>query len=133
MQIVKIPFPTHTNDTGSLSFFEAERHIPFPIRRIYYIFNVASGARRGFHAHKNLKQVLFCIHGSCKLLLDDGKEQQIVHLTNPSEGILLEGVIWREMYDFSDGAVLAVMASEYYDEADYIRNYEDFLSYIKGE
>lgn len=133
MQIVKIPFPTHTNDTGSLSFFEAERHIPFPIRRIYYIFNVASGARRGFHAHKNLKQVLFCIHGSCKLLLDDGKERQIVHLTNPSEGILLEGVIWREMYDFSDGAVLAVMASEYYDEADYIRNYEDFLSYIKGE
>lgn len=133
MQLVKIPFPTHTNDTGSLSFFEAEKHIPFPIRRVYYIYDVQSGARRGFHAHKNLKQVLFCIHGSCKLLLDDGKEQQTVHLTSPSEGVLLEGVIWREMYDFSDGAVLAVLASEYYDEADYIRNYEDFLSYIKGE
>ena len=133
MEITKIQFPTHTNDTGSLSFFEAERHIPFPIRRVYYIYDVAPGARRGFHAHKNLRQVLFCIHGSCKILLDNGSEREVVPLTKASEGILVEGVVWREMFDFSDGAVLAVLASEYYDEDDYIRNYEDFLAYLKGE
>lgn len=132
MEITKIAFPTHSNDTGSLSFLEAERHIPFAIRRIYYIYDVESGARRGFHAHKNLKQVLFCIHGSCKLLLDDGTEKTTVCLSSASEGILLDGVIWREMFDFSPGAVLLVLASEYYDEADYIRNYEDFLSYVRG-
>ena len=133
MEITRIPFPTHTNDTGSLSFFEGERHIPFAIRRVYYIYDVAEGARRGFHAHKNLKQVLFCIHGSCDLLLDDGSEKTVVTLSKASEGILLEGVIWREMFNFSPGAVLIVMASEYYDEADYIRNYEAFMKYIEGE
>lgn len=133
MQFTKLTFPTHTDPTGSLSFLEAERHIPFPIRRIYYIYDVASGARRGFHAHKNLRQVLICIHGSCKILLDDGSQQQTVPLTSPAEGLLLEQPLWREMYDFSPGAVLMVLASECYDEADYIRDYHDFLAFIKGE
>ena len=132
MNIQKITFPTHADPTGSLSFLEAEDHVPFPIRRIYYIYNVTDGARRGFHALKALRQVLFCIHGSCKVLLDDGCQRQTVTLSDPAEGILLEGVIWREMYDFSPGAVLAVLASEHYDEADYIRNYDDFLAYVKG-
>ena len=131
MNIKRISFPTHTNDTGSLSFLESDHHIPFSIKRIYYIYGVADGARRGFHAHKDLKQVLFCIHGSCKLLLDDGREREIVSLASPSEGILIENIWWREMYDFSPGAVLLVLASEYYDESDYIRNYEEFLAYIK--
>lgn len=133
MQFTKLSFPTHADPTGSLSFLEAERHIPFPIRRIYYIYDVTPGARRGFHAHKNLRQVLICIHGSCKILLDDGSRQQIVPLTNPAEGILLEQPLWREMYDFSPGAVLMVLASEYYDEADYIRDYDHFLAFTKGE
>ena len=131
LRISKIQFPTHSNETGSLSFLEANRHIPFDIRRIYYIYDVAAGARRGFHAHKELRQVLFCIHGSCKLLLDDGHEKETLSLTSPSEGIMLEGVIWREMFDFSPGAVLLVLASEYYDEEDYIRNYDEFQQYIK--
>lgn len=131
MEITKITFPTHTNDTGSLSFLEAEHHIDFPIRRVYYIYDVAHGARRGFHAHRKLQQVLIAIHGSCKILLDDGKEKAIVELTKANEGLVVGNAMWREMYDFSPGAVLMVLASEYYDEADYIRNYEDFLKYIK--
>lgn len=131
MEITKYQFPTHTNETGSLSFLEAERHIPFPIRRVYYIFDVQGDSRRGFHAHKDLQQVLICIHGSCKILMDNGTEKQIVQLDKPNEGLLIENTIWREMYDFSPGAVLLVLASHYYDESDYIRNYDEFLALIK--
>lgn len=131
MEIKKIKFPTYTNETGTLSFFESERHIPFDIRRVYYIYDVQGNSRRGFHAHRDLKQVLFCIHGSCKLLLDNGTEQVDVLLDDPAEGLLIDTPIWREMYDFSPGAVLLVMASEYYDEADYIRDYDEFLAFIK--
>lgn len=131
MEIKKIKFPTYTNETGTLSFFESERHIPFDIRRVYYIYDVQGNSRRGFHAHRDLKQVLFCIHGSCKLLLDNGTEQENILLDDPAEGLLIDTPIWREMYDFSPGAVLLVMASEYYDEADYIRNYDEFLAFIK--
>lgn len=131
MEITKYQFPTHTNDTGSLSFLEAERHIPFEIRRVYYIFDVQGDSRRGFHAHRDLQQVLICIHGSCKILMDNGTEKQIVQLDKPNEGLLIENNIWREMYDFSPGAVLLVLASRYYDEADYIRNYDDFRAFVK--
>ena len=131
MEIKRVQFPTCSNDTGSLSFLEAERHIPFPIRRIYYIYDVRDGARRGFHAHKDLKQVLFCIHGACRILLDNGREQEIIHLNSPSEGIIIDEVLWREMYDFTPETVLLVLASAYYDESDYIRNYEEFLEYTK--
>ena len=131
MEIKKIKFPTHTNETGTLSFFESERHIPFDIRRVYYIYDVQGNSRRGFHAHRELQQVLFCIHGSCKLLLDNGTERVDVLLDDPAEGLLIENPIWREMYDFSPGAVLLVMASQYYDEADYIRDYDEFLAFLK--
>lgn len=131
MEIKKIQFPTYQNETGTLSFFEAERHIPFDIRRVYYIYDVQGNSRRGFHAHRALEQVLLCIHGSCKILLDNGKEKETVLLDKPNEGLIVENPIWREMYDFSPGAVLLVMASQYYDEADYIRDYDEFLAYLK--
>ncbi len=131
MEIKKIQFPTYQNETGTLSFFEAERHIPFDIRRVYYIYDVQGDSRRGFHAHRALEQVLLCIHGSCKILLDNGKEKETVLLDKPNEGLIVENPIWREMYDFSPGAVLLVMASQYYDEADYIRDYDEFLAYLK--
>jgi len=131
MKITKIQFPTYTNETGTLSFFESERHIPFDIRRVYYIYDVQGNSRRGFHAHRDLEQVLLCIHGSCKILLDNGTEKETVLLDKPNEGLLIENPIWREMYDFSPGAVLLVMASQYYDEADYIRDYDEFLAYLK--
>jgi len=133
MEIEKITFPVRQNETGSLTFLEAQRDVPFDIKRIYYIYDVASGARRGAHAHKALRQVYICIHGSCKVLLDNGKEREIVELNNPWEGLEFKGLIWREMFDFSPGAVLLVLASEYYDESDYIRDYQEFLSYLEGK
>ena len=93
------------------------------------MFDTKKDVRRGFHAHKALEQVLICIHGSCKIHLDDGKEKQEISLDVPYEGIYLKGAIWREMYNFSEDAVLMVLASEPYDESDYIRDYEEFLRY----
>lgn len=131
MEITYIPFHQRKNDTGALIALEENREIPFPIQRIYYIYDVAPGARRGFHAHKKLHQVLISIHGSCKILLDDGRDREIVELTGPDRGLLLHNTVWREMYDFSPGAVLLVLASDYYDETDYIRDYDEFLSFLK--
>lgn len=132
MEIKTQSFHQRVNDTGSLSFLEGEKDIPFPIRRVYYIYQVKEGERRGFHAHKKLQQVLLCVHGSCKILLDDGTERRSVELNDPNVGLFIGPSTWREMYDFTSDAVLLVLASEYYDEADYIRNYDDFINYIAG-
>ena len=86
--------------------------------------------RRGYHAHKSLEQILICIHGSCKILLDNGTEKKVVPLEKPYEGLYVANNMWREMYDFSFDAVLLVLASELYDESDYIRNYDKFLEYV---
>ena len=100
------------------------------IKRVYYMYDTLEGVRRGFHAHKCLEQILICIHGSCKILMDDGNEKVEVPLDKPYEGLYISNAIWREMFDFSPDAVLMVLASEYYDESDYIRNYDEFLKYI---
>lgn len=94
------------------------------------MYNTVRGVRRGFHAHKNLKQILFCVKGSCSIHLDDGNEEIEICLDKPYQGLLIADHIWREMYDFSEDAVLMVLASEYYDEDDYIRDYHEFLKYI---
>ena len=94
------------------------------------MYDTLKGVRRGFHAHKSLEQILICIHGTCKILLDNGSEKVEVLLDKPYEGLYISNDIWREMFDFSPDAVLMVLASEYYDEADYIRNYDEFLKYI---
>ena len=132
MKVTKFSFHKRGNDTGELVFLESHRDIPFEIKRVYYIFEVEQGARRGFHAHKSIQQVLICINGSCKVMLDDGKDKEHVVLADPSVGLFVGDAIWREMYDFSHDAVLLVLASNYYDEQDYIRNYSDFLVYIGG-
>lgn len=131
MEIIKKKFNTKCADSGSLTFLEAERDIPFPIRRIYYIYDLAQKAHRGFHAHKTLRQYLICVHGSCEILLDDGIQQETVLLNDPGEGLCVDPNIWHEMYAFSPGAVLLVLASKYYDENDYIRDYDGFLKYVK--
>lgn len=130
MEIQWIPLPERKNETGTLTFLEGSHHIPFEIKRIYYIYGVAKGARRGFHAHKKLEQVLVCVHGSCDVLLDNGTEKETVKLSNPSIGLYLGNHIWREMFHFSPDAVLLVLASEYYDESDYIRNYDEYINYL---
>lgn len=118
---------------GSLSFFEAERDVPFPIKRIYYIHNVPSGTKRGAHAHKTLNQILFCPFGSIKILLDNGSEKEEIILDNPSVGLVITPCVWRDMIWLEENSVLCVAASDYYDEGDYIRSYTEFMEYIQNE
>lgn len=96
------------------------------------MYETEEGVTRGFHAHKKLEQILICIHGSCKIRLDNGYEKKIVPLEKPYEGLYVANAMWREMFDFSKDAVLMVLASELYDENDYIRNYDEFLEFIKN-
>ena len=130
MQVVKYMFQPHGDERGMLIAFEEKKDIPFDIKRVYFMYDTKEGVRRGFHAHKNLQQILVCVHGSCKVLLDNGTEKKIVHLEKPYEGLYIENNIWREMYDFSNDAVLMAFASELYDESDYIRNYDEFLEMV---
>ncbi len=122
-----IEFTTMGDDRGSLIALEENHNAPFDIKRVYYIYGTISGVRRGLHAHKNLKQIAVCITGSCMFNLDNGHEKDDVLLDSPTKGLLIEGLVWREMYDFSSDCVLMVIASEYYDENDYIRDYDAFL------
>jgi len=119
------------NDVGFLIALEGNREVPFNIKRIYYIYNVPKKIKRGFHAHKTLEQVLICMSGSVKIKVDDGNEKNIIELNTPNKGLYIGLGIWREMYDFNQSSVLLVLASEYYDENDYIRDYEEFLKMIK--
>lgn len=103
-----------------------DRVIPFDIKRAYYIYATAPGVSRGFHAHRNLKQVAICVAGTCRMILDDGYSRQETIMHNPTRGLIIESMIWREMHDFSADCVLLVLASEHYDESDYIREYSVF-------
>ena len=131
MDIRKIEFVRHGNSDGSLVAIEELKDVPFQIRRVYYIYDVAENVIRGHHAHKSLEQVLICVHGSCKIRLDNGTESETVILDKPNEGLYVSNAVWREMSDFSQGAVLMVLASKLYDESDYIRDYNEYLRYMK--
>ena len=133
MEVKMYTFPPHGDDRGQLIAIEEQKDLPFDIKRVYYIYDTLSGVRRGFHAHRNLEQILLCVCGSCKIHLDDGTDTAEVTLDRPDQGLYIANNMWREMYDFTPGTVLLVLASEYYDEADYIRNYEDFQKMIQGE
>ena len=130
MQIVKYQFQQHGDSRGQLIALEEFKDIPFEIKRVYYIYDTKKDVHRGFHAHKNLKQILICIHGSCKVLLDNGEEKKRVFLEKPYEGLYVPNNMWRETYDFSSDAVLMCLASELYHEEDYIRDYDEFLRIV---
>ena len=132
MQVIKYVFQPHGDERGQLVAVEEFKDIPFEIKRVYYIYDTVDGVRRGFHAHKELEQILICVHGSCKVLLDNGMKKKIVSLEKPYEGLYISNDMWREMYDFSSDAVLLVLASQVYDEKDYIRNYDEFLEYVNS-
>lgn len=132
MQIKLIPLQAHGDARGSLVALEEGNNIPFKIKRVYYMFNTKEDVRRGFHAHKQLKQVAIAVRGSCQFLLDDGIEKVEVMLDNPAEGLLIESFMWREMFNFSDDCVLMVLADQLYDESDYVRDYDDFIEMCKG-
>lgn len=130
MEIKLIEFEEHGDDRGTLVALEQQKNVPFEIKRVYYMYDTTDGTRRGFHAHKKLKQVLICVNGSCTIYLDNGAETAEVPLTTPNIGLMLDSAIWREMHHFSPDAVLMVLASELYDESDYIRDYDEFLAYV---
>ena len=126
-----IKFKIRGDERGSLIAIEGGYDIPFEIKRVYYIFDTKKGVERGFHAHIKLKQICIAVKGSCTFVLDDGKKREEVKLDRPDKGLFIEGLIWREMKDFSDDCVLVVLASEHYDESDYIRDYDRFLEVVK--
>ncbi len=128
-----IKFQQHGDQRGQLVALEASKEVPFDIKRVYYMYDTVGGVRRGYHAHKKLKQILICTSGSCKIHLDDGFETAEILLDKPYEGLYVSNDMWREMYDFSSDAVLMVLASELYDESDYIRDYKKFIETINGK
>ena len=125
-----IEIPKINNTKGNIGVIENDT-IPFDIKRVYYLFDVPTGAKRGGHAHKKLKQVLIAISGSFDVVLKNGKSKEIITLNRPDNGLLIENNIWRELENFSSGSVCLVLASEEFSEDDYIRSYKDYLSLAK--
>jgi dTDP-4-dehydrorhamnose 3,5-epimerase-like enzyme len=131
MDVKFIQLQKHGDERGSLIALEDQKNVPFTIRRVYYLFGTKEGVRRGFHAHKNLTQLIIAVRGSCRFLLDDGLEQITLTLDNPAQGLIVPPMMWREMYDFSEDCVLMVLADSHYDETDYVRSYDDFMKNAK--
>lgn len=127
MEVNLLQLANLSDARGNLVSLEANKNVPFSIQRVYYLFGTEENARRGFHAHKHLQQLIVAVHGSCKFLLDDGVGRKEVLLSDPSKGLLVKSNIWREMFDFSHDCVLMVLADAHYDEDDYIRDYSEFI------
>lgn len=126
-----IDLPVISDPRGDLTFIEGNNHIPFDIKRVYYLYNVPVESERGGHAHRELEQVVFALSGSFRMRVDDGRNKADVWLNNPRKGLYLRNKIWREIDTFSQGAVCMVLASHPYDEADYYREYEEFIRDVK--
>lgn len=127
-----IDLPKIAEPRGNLTFIEGGRHVPFDIKRVYYLYDVPGGAERGGHAHKDLHQLIVAMSGSFDIVLDDGRQKKRIHLNRSYHGLYICPMIWREMDNFSSGAVCLVLASNLYDESDYYRNYEKFLEALKS-
>ncbi|MBZ0106134.1 MAG: FdtA/QdtA family cupin domain-containing protein [Sulfuricella denitrificans] len=125
-----IDLPRVTDPRGNLTFIEGERHIPFDIQRVYYLYDVPGGAERGGHAHRALHEFIIAISGSFDVILDDGHGKQRFHLNRSYYGLYVCPMVWRELDNFSSGSVCLVLASECYDEADYYREYQAFQAAI---
>ena len=123
----------HGDHRGKLVSLEGTQNVPFEIKRIYYMFDTLPNEARGFHAHRNLEQIIIAMDGSCRFVLDDGEKRESVLLNRPDVGLYIGPGMWREMHDFSYGCKLVVLASEHYDEKEYIRNYDDFLKSLKED
>ena len=127
-----IDFKKNGDERGSLVALESFINVPFDIKRVYYIFDTKPNIARGKHAHRELEQVLICTSGSCKILLDDGKEKIEITLNKQNQGLSIGKNLWREMYDFSENCILMVLASEYYNPGGYIRDYDEFLNEVNA-
>ena len=131
-KIKMIDFPKISDPRGNLTFIEGERHIPFAIKRVYYLYDVPGGAERGGHAHKTLQQIIISMSGSFDIFLDDGFEKQNIHLNRSYHGLYIPKMIWRELRNFSTGAVCLVLASDFYHEDDYYRSYAEFRASVSS-
>ena len=126
-----IDLPKVADLRGNLTVAEGACLVPFDIKRAYWVYDVPGGESRGGHAHKKLKQFVIALSGSFDVTLDDGKEKQTYHLNHPYQGLLIDTGIWRTLDDFSSGAVCLVLASEHFEEEDYIYDYDEFLKYVR--
>lgn len=123
-----IQLPVIHDSRGNLTPIEEEAHVPFPIARVYYLYDVPGGARRAGHAHRTLQQVLIAVAGSFDVVIDDGAARETITLNRPSRGVYIPRMVWREIENFSSGAVCLALASQHFDEDDYIRDYQSFRS-----
>ena len=127
-----IDLPKIQDHRGNLTFVESNRHVPFEIRRTYFLYDVPAGAARAAHGHKALRQLMIAMSGSFNITLDDGHEKKSFHLNRPYAALYIPPMIWRDLDEFSTGAVCLVLASEFYDEADYFRDYNEFVAAAEG-
>lgn len=125
-----IDLPLRSDDRGDLVFAHIMEHIPFAVKRVFYIYNVKPGGNRGHHAHKKTHLALICLNGSTVIKLDDGKRKQKKELFKPHQALIIPPLIWHSMERFGDNTILLSLASRLYDEADYLRDYNDFLNYV---
>jgi dTDP-4-dehydrorhamnose 3,5-epimerase-like enzyme len=132
-KVQMVDLPKIEDNRGNLTFIEQNRHVPFDIQRVYYLYDVPGGAERGGHAHRDLQQLIIAMSGSFDVVLDDGSEKKRVHLNRSYQGLYLPRMIWRELDNFSSGAVCMVLASNLYDENDYYRDYAEFIRAVKGD
>jgi len=126
-----VDLPKISDPRGNLTFIESSRHIPFDIKRVYYLYDVPGGSDRGAHAHRTLHQFIVAMSGSFDVVLEDGNRKQRYHLNRSYQGLYLCPMIWRYLDNFSSGAVCMVLASEYYDPSDYHRDYDEFIASAK--
>jgi len=126
-----IDLPKITDHRGNLTFIEGNRHVPFSIERVYYLYDVPAGALRGGHAHKKLQQFIIAASGSFTVVVDDGRKRRKFFLNRPHYGLFIPHMVWRELENFSSGSICVVLASEVYEESDYFRSYKRFLKALK--
>jgi len=126
---VILPLSKIHNRAGNITIVEGQENIPFDVRRIYYLYDIPGGEDRGGHAHKELHQLIVAASGSFNVLLDDGQNKKIITLNRPDYGLMIVPGIWRELFEFSSGAICLVLASQKYDQDDYLRSYEQFVNF----
>ena len=131
--IQTLEFQCRGDERGSLVVIEDFEEVPFEVKRIYYLYGLHSELPRGFHAHRKCVQVAICIQGSCEMIMDDGVNKETVVMNSATVGVLIDVMQWHEMHNFSSDCIFMVLASDKYDEADYIRNYDEFLNMVKYE
>ena len=128
-----LEFPKICDPRGNLSFIEGGCHVPFPIRRVFYVYDVPGGATRGAHAHKTCSEILIPVSGSFDVHLSNGKEERIYHLSRSNRGLLVPPGFWLSCHGYTTGTVCLVLCSDYYDEADYIRDFDEYIAFLEAE